>query len=131
MMDRATATHNNLISINNWGNIKWENMQEAFKNCINLYRCPTKDFPDVSLATSMVGMFEKAGSNVPSLLIGNIENWVVPTIERMGSMFKASTLPQYKLSSWDVSNVRNFSSMFSNAPKFNGSLTEWRTTSAT
>jgi len=130
MMNRPLATHNNLISINNWGNIKWKSMQDAFSNCINLYRCPIKDSPDVSLAANMVGMFEKAGSNAPSLLIGNIENWVVPTIERMGSMFKNSPLPQYNLSSWDVRNVKNFSSMFSDARQFNGPLTEWETTSA-
>tara|TARA_B100000497_G_scaffold11315_1_gene12797 strand:+ start:5453 stop:7489 length:2037 start_codon:yes stop_codon:yes gene_type:complete len=131
MMNRATATHDNLISINNWGNIKWKNMEDAFKNCVNLYKCPTNDFPDVSFASNMVGMFENAGSNSPSLFINNIENWVVPTIQRMFSMFKNSTLPSYNLSSWDVSNVKNFSNMFGNAIQFNGSLIEWETTSAT
>ena len=129
MMNRALATHDNLISINNWGNIQWTSMREAFKNCINLYRCPTNDFPDLSFSVDTVSMFENAGRNAPSLLINNIENWVVPTIQRMVSMFKNSTFPQYNLSSWDVRNVKSFSNMFANAPQFNGSLADWETTS--
>ena len=128
MMDRPTATHDNLISINNWGNIQWENMLDAFKNCQNLQKGPNTDTPNVSNTTNMFSMFENAGRNVSSLVIGKISNWELSTITTMRNMFKGSSLTNPDISNWDVSNVFNMAGMFNNS-SFNGSLLNWETTS--
>jgi hypothetical protein len=131
MMNRPSATHDNLISINNWGNIQWENMFEAFKNCKNLQNGPNTDIPDVSNTTDMVGMFENAGNNVSNLTIGNINNWKLSTITKTTRMFKDSNFKGSTIENWDVSAVFNFANMFKDAPLFNSPLSNWDTSALT
>ena len=124
-MDRPNATPNNLISINNWGNIQWQSMTGAFKNCINLYICNTQDTPDLSNVTSLISMFENAGSNTSNLFINNINKWHTTNISNIRNMFKNATSFNQNINDWDVSNVDNMNNMFNNAASFNQPLNNW------
>ena len=148
-MSRPFTTPNNIISINNWGNIKWVSMANAFYNCINLYRCSPSDTPDLSNVSNLNQMFYNAGSNIPNLIIdninkwdvssvtnmramfqsspfkGNISNWNTSNVTRMDTMFKSNTLFNSNINSWDVSSVTLMQGMFNNATSFNQPLDNW------
>ena len=116
IMNRPTSTPDNLISINNWGNIEWVSMNNAFRDCINLYRCNPSDIPDLSNVTSLQGMFRNAGSNAPNLIIDNIYNWDVSNVTDMRNMFNGATSFNQPIGDWDVSNVTRMGEMFNIGP---------------
>ena len=154
MMGRPIASPNNLISINNWGNIEWVSMNNAFRDCINLYRCNPSDTPDLSNVSTLQEMFKNAGSNIPNLLIdninkwdvsnitsmrsmfqsspfkGNISNWNTSNVTRMDTMFNSNTLFNININSWDVSKVKFMQGMFNGATSFNQPLDNWTLRSA-
>ena len=126
-MDRPNATPNNLISINNWGNIQWQSMTGAFKNCINLYICNTQDTPDLSNVTSLISMFENAGSNTSNLFINNINKWHTTNISNIRTMFKNATSFNQNINDWNVSQVYQLDQLFFGATSFNQPLNNWNT----
>lgn len=154
MMGRPIASPNNLISINNWGNIEWVSMNNAFRDCINLYRCNPSDTPDLSNVSTLQEMFKNAGSNIPTLIIdninkwdvsniinmrsmfqsspfkGNISNWNTSNVTRMDTMFNFNTLFNININSWDVSKVQFMQGMFNGATSFNQPLDNWTLRSA-
>ncbi|MFY0683875.1 MAG: BspA family leucine-rich repeat surface protein [Balneola sp.] len=89
-----------LIAINQWGDIAWESMENMFYQTPNLVTYEATDTPDLSLASSLEGMFAFTG------------------------------LTTSDLSGWDVSSITDFSSMFSNATSFNGDVSGWTFSSA-
>lgn len=126
---QAAATHNNLIAINNWGNIKWESMNSAFDDCINLENNQIKDTPDLSNVTDMRFMFDNAGSNASYFLIKNIDKWDTSNVTLMNSMFRSSSYSPASpdIKNWDVSKVTNMANMFKDTPLFNSPLDNWNT----
>ena len=125
IMSDLTATPNNLISINNWGNIKWVNMSWAFENCINLYNCNTQDTPDLSNVSNLSSMFKNAGSNTSNLFINNINKWDTRNVNSISNMFKNATSFNQNINDWDVSNVTDMNNIFNNATSFNQPLNKW------
>ena len=125
IMSASGTTPNNIISLNNWGAIQWESMNSAFKNCINLYICNTQDTPDLSNVTSLISMFENAGSNTSNLFINNINKWDTKNITQISSMFKDATSFNQNINAWDVSNVTSMNNIFNNATSFAQPLNNW------
>ena len=98
--------------------------------------------------TSTMGMFQNASNlrtvaqppagikNMQSMFAsatkfnGDITDWDVSQVEKMGSMFSAASSFNRDLD-WDVSNVKDFSNMFESAHAFNGDISDWDTGSAT
>ena len=133
-----------IITIEQWGDIEWESMEEAFEGCSNLELNTTAP-PNLINVTSMSGMFRNASSlntdldnwNVgaisdmsflfagASAFNGSIENWDVSNVTDMSFMFLESISFQGKLDLWDVNNVEKMSGMFQEATLFNGILTAW------
>ncbi len=64
------ARSDELVSIDQWGSIKWTSMENAFAGCKNL-TIAAKDAPDLSRVTCMSGMFDGAAA-----LNQNINHWV-------------------------------------------------------
>ena len=126
---KPLVTPNNIVSINNWGNIKWERLKFAFRDCINLYRNDPQDTPDLSDVKNMEGMFRNAGSNItPNIIISNIENWDVSNVVDINHLFYGTSFNQ-DLSNWDVSKVTNFSYMFFNC-FYNQPIGNWNVSNA-
>ncbi|MCB0372830.1 MAG: BspA family leucine-rich repeat surface protein, partial [Muricauda sp.] len=109
----------NLMSIEQWGAIKWQTMAKAFKNFANMVYNAT-DKPDLSNVTDMSFMFYGADS-----FNGDIGNWDVSNVINMSHMFRNNPTFNQDLSDWDVSNVSNMNSMFDNATAFNGDISAW------
>ncbi|WNB18553.1 BspA family leucine-rich repeat surface protein [Marivirga arenosa] len=110
---------NKLISIDQWGDIKWEDLFQAFKDCDSL-RYNATDIPDLSQITSLYGMFDDT-----YLFNGDIGNWDVSTVKDFQNMFRNANSFNQNLNNWDVSNAIRMRSMFEGAVKFNGDISDW------
>jgi len=140
------ADSQKLIELNQWGNNEWTTLFDTFAGCSNMvYKA--EDAPDLSLATSIRGVFYSGGSFETTLnnwdvstitnmvyafsfssFNGNINNWNVSNVTNMNSMFWGSPFNQ-PLDQWNVSNVTDFGSMFLESP-FNQDISAWDVSSA-
>ncbi|MHA7864619.1 BspA family leucine-rich repeat surface protein [Flagellimonas marinaquae] len=108
-----------LISIEQWGNIEWQNLESAFHNCENMEYNAT-DAPDLSQITSLWNMFREASKFSGA----DLNHWDVSTITNMMTTFGGTKSDLLIVSQWDVSNVANMSGMFFSTD-FNGDISEW------
>ena len=114
-----------LVSIDQWGDVSWTSMRDAFRGASNMvYRAA--DTPDLSAVTSMASMFSGASS-----FNGNISTWNVSQVTRMPSMFQGAVSFNQDISAWNVSSVTSMASMFSGASSFNRTLSTWDVSSVT
>ncbi|WP_298311467.1 BspA family leucine-rich repeat surface protein [uncultured Aquimarina sp.] len=118
-----SAARDKIISVDQWGTQQWTSMESAFRRC-SLLVINATDAPDLSLAKSMKKMFEMTSSLVDHG--GNIGNWDVSTIENMEEVFDSSNFNE-NISTWNVSAVKDFSSMFFRNTSFNQNLDSWNT----
>ena len=139
-----------IMSIEQWGNIAWQSMEQAFQGAENMVYNAT-DAPDLSAVTSMAGMFSSAKKfdgdlnswdvsqvqNMNSLFAfaevfnGNISDWDMANVTNVGAMFQGAGLFNQPIGNWDVGNVINFNGMFISAQSFNQPLNDWDVSSAT
>lgn len=114
-----------LLTIEQWGDISWVSMEQAFLNMSNLH-VNAVDAPDLSGVTSLASMFWNASAmNEP------LDHWDVSTITDMSRMFQGCTAFNQPLNSWNVSNVQDMSSMFSTTTNFNSNITGWNVSNVT
>ncbi len=116
-----------IINIEQWGEIKWSSMKQAFQGCMNMDISAT-DIPDLALVTDMTNMF--IGCRI---LVGNpsINNWDTSHITDMSFAFAACSLFNQPLGNWDTSNVTIMVGMFNNALQFNQPIGNWNTAKVT
>ena len=113
-----------IISIDQWGDINWTTMTDAFDGAKNLVLNAT-DTPDLTLVIDLSRMFKGA------TIIDNGSanwNWNTLNIEYMNYMFAETNFNQ-DINSWNTANVKSFSGMFSFDSVFNQPLNNWNTTS--
>ena len=127
--ERSTSTiigdHLKLISIEQWGKIKWESMDRAFFGCANL-RGNFIDNPDLSKVSDMSNMFFNA-----KVFNSDIGSWDVSTITHMGNMFESAENFNQDIGLWDVSNVVDMGAMFNTAKSFNQDINSWDVSNVT
>ena len=124
LADGSEANAQKLRSIEQWGDIRWESMERAFKGASNMAYHAT-DTPDLSGVASTHRMFADASS-----FDGDISSWDVSRVTDMSRMFRGATSFNQPLSSWNVSSVTNMASMFEWASSFNQPLS-WNVSSVT
>jgi len=108
-----------LLSVEQWGSIKWKSMNGAFAGCKNL-QINAKDIPDLSRVSDMSNMFANAKSFNQS-----IENWDVSNVTTMDMMFYGAASFNQPLDKWNVASVSNMSYMFGYAVSFDQNLNSW------
>ena len=108
-----------IISIDQWGNNRWDSMESAFEGNTNL-GYTAKDTPDLSQVTDMSSMFINAQA-----FNGDIGGWDVSNVTNMESMFQGTNVFNGDISEWDVGNVINMESMFRFASDFNQNIGGW------
>lgn len=114
-----------LQTIEQWGIIEWQSMENAFNGCTSLVINAT-DAPDLSQVTDMSWMFSQCESlNQP------LNHWDVSNVTNMSFLFNGATIFNQDLSNWDVSNVSDMSSMLGLAEAFNQPLNNWDVSSVT
>ena len=112
-----------LISIEQWGDIRWSDMRHAFCGASQMTYDAT-DNPNLSSVSDMEGMFRDTSFN------GDLYSWDVSSVTDMSYMFSSSSFDG-DLSIWDVSSVTDMSDMFASASSFNGDLSSWDVSSVT
>lgn len=105
-----------LLEVQNWGNIAWTSMQNAFFGCSNMDITAT-DAPDLSSVTDLRSMFNGATS------LNRPLNWDTSNVTFMSNMFTNAYSFNQTLN-WDTSSVTTMGAMFFNATSFN-QLLNW------
>ncbi|MCC5922090.1 MAG: BspA family leucine-rich repeat surface protein, partial [Cyclobacteriaceae bacterium] len=114
-----TGDKDKILTIEQWGEISWQSMEEAFAGC-SILRSNATDSPDLSGVTSTLGMFRQASG-----FTGDLSEWDVSQVTDMRFMFLGASSFNSDLSEWDVGNVTLMTSMFANCTSFNSDLSEW------
>ena len=114
-----------LLSIEQWGDIQWNSMYSAFKDCSNLISTAS-DKPDLSLVTSMSETFYNA-----SAYNEDISDWDVSSVTSMYYTFFGATSFNQDIGNWNVSSVTNMFATFLGASTFNQDIGSWDTSSVT
>ena len=147
-----TSDPEKLLSVEQWGDIKWLSAKQAFFGAKNLVdNSEVTDYPDLRLVTDASSMFksaEKVNGDTRFWQVGAITNmygmfyyarnfnqdlsaWDVSSVTNMSSIFTGASNFNQDLSAWDVSSVTNMSSMFSSASNFNQDISAWDVSSVT
>ncbi|WP_318308663.1 BspA family leucine-rich repeat surface protein [Flagellimonas crocea] len=114
-----------LTSVEQWGDIAWQDLSYAFASCSNMAYNAT-DLPDLTSVTNLSYMFAQA-----SLFNGGISGWVTTSVTNMSYMFAQAKSFNGDLSEWDTSNVTSMLAMFYQAELFNSDISGWDTSNVT
>ena len=96
-----------LMTVEQWGNIEWQSMAFAFSSLSNLTINAT-DVPDLSNVSDMTDMFAAS----PLVNSPSISNWDVSNVTDMSGLFRNVDSFNQPLNNWDVSNVTDMSVLF-------------------
>lgn len=107
-----------ILSVEQWGDIVWEDMGSAFYGCDEL-SINALDSPNLNEIVSMWEMFRESNINQ------NINHWDVSNVTDIGNLFRDTKLFNQPLDNWDVSNVTNMPQVFMGADSFNGDIGTW------
>ena len=144
------STASKLVSIDQWGDIEWSSMKDAFAYTSNM-KYNASDVPNLSGVSSMENMFNLASKfdgdlsewNVSAVTYmrsiflqassfnGNVSTWNVAAVTDMNSMFHSASDFNGDISNWNVSAVTNMNGMFSDASAFNGDISSWNVAAVT
>ena len=111
-----------LASLDQWGDITWTTMKEAFRKATSMVYNAT-DAPDLSGVTSMQNMFRDAEK-----FDGDLSGWDVSGVANMDGTFRGASAFDGDLSAWDTSGANDTRKMFQDAVAFNGDISSWNTT---
>ena len=108
-----------LVSIDQWGDVQWTTMREAFAWATNMaYRAT--DTPDLSRVTDMSLMFTGTYR-----FNGDLSSWDLSRVANAAFMFFDAFSFDQDISSWDVSSATNMTDMFNGALSFERNLGGW------
>ncbi|QSE99252.1 BspA family leucine-rich repeat surface protein [Fulvivirga lutea] len=108
-----------LLTIEQWGDIKWSSMEASFGGCTNLTSDAT-DAPNLSNVTSLERTFTSCSN-----FNGDVSNWDTSTITEMIRTFHGATIFNQDISDWNTSNVTIMQGMFQEAVIFNQDISGW------
>ncbi|MCP4210277.1 MAG: BspA family leucine-rich repeat surface protein, partial [Halieaceae bacterium] len=112
-----------LLSVEQWGNIAWQDLNDAFEGAENLV-INASDAPDLSGVTDLSAMFRGATS-----INQDLNNWDTSSVTNMSYMFSWATAFNQDISDWNTSSVTDLSNMFRGANAFNQDISGWDTSS--
>ena len=118
-LDGQQPNAGRLASIEQWGDIYWTNMSNAFAGASNMVYSAAAA-PDLGLVSDMSRMFAGA-----TIFDGDISEWDVSAVRDMSRMFYSAAAFDGDISDWDVSAARNMNHMFARATSFNQPLNDW------
>jgi surface protein len=116
-----------IVNINQWGDIHWTSMENAFFGCTKL-DCSASDIPDLSGVSSMAQMFRHCQNLYGHPSMGN---WNTQNVTTMSNMFHFAYSFDQDIGDWNTTNVTNMEYMFANAEFFNQDIGKWNTEKVT
>ncbi|GEM80787.1 BspA family leucine-rich repeat surface protein [Vibrio superstes] len=96
----------NMLTLEQWGDIKWESMADIFYGAENITNNAT-DLPDLRLVEHFSYTFANA-----KLFNTDLSLWDTSKATTFYYMFEDATSFEFNISDWDVSNVENMRGMF-------------------
>lgn len=114
-----------LVSIDQWGTIRWKSMKSAFGRTFNM-SINAIDSPDLSLVESTEDMFRSAHK-----MNDDINHWDLSSVKSIARMFYGAISFNQDLDQWNVSNVENMQACFFSAENFNGDISSWNLSKVT
>ena len=115
-----------LLAVEQFGDVEWTTMFQAFYGCKNMTFGLSIDKPDLSRVTDMSQMFRACSKfNEP------IGNWDVSSVTKMVATFFNCPFFNQNLNDWDVSHVTTMSQIFRWCVKFNQPLDKWKVSNVT
>lgn len=115
-----------LLAVEQFGDVEWTTMFQAFYGCKNMTFGLSIDKPDLSRVTDMSQMFRACSKfNEP------IGNWDVSSVTKMVATFFNCPIFNQNLNDWDVSHVTTMSQIFRWCVKFNQPLDKWKVSNVT
>ncbi len=108
-----------VVSVDQWGDIRWKTMREFAANCLNI-TLPPKEAPNLGEVTDMSSIFQGALHFNQS-----IEHWDISHVTNLSRAFTAAFAFNQSLAKWNTSNVTDISYMFMLARKFDQPLESW------
>jgi len=151
-MNNNATERTKIRTIEQWGDIAWTSMANAFQGCTNLTYTAT-DLPDLTGVTDMSNMFFSCvnfdgNATMNTWNTSNITNmsyifqnasafnqpigtWNTTNVTDISNMFFGATAFNQPIGTWNTANVTNMSSVFSGASAFNQDISGWVTTSVT
>jgi surface protein len=117
-----TGDRKKILSVSDWGILKFGNNGDYFYGCSNLTLNSVNDTPDVSLTTNMSQAFRECSSLTS---FNNLNSWNMSQVTDTSYMFAICPTFNQNIGSWDVSSVTNMQSMFYNCSLFNQDITNW------
>lgn len=118
---------NRLTQVEQWGNVAWTSMADAFYGSTNL-QVTAADVPNLSGVTSMANMFRRCSNlNSPA----NMGSWNVSQVTNMSAMFQQASIFNQNIGAWNTSAVTNMYSMFYQANAFDQNISTWNTAAVT
>ena len=121
-----TGDRKKILSVSDWGILKFGNNGDYFYGCSNLTLNSVNDTPDISLTTNMSQAFREC-SSLSSF--NNLNSWGTSNASDMSYMFSFCPLFNQNIGSWDVSNVTTMQGMFYDTTLFNQDISTWNTQS--
>ncbi|MDX1905123.1 MAG: BspA family leucine-rich repeat surface protein [Thermonemataceae bacterium] len=124
-MNNDATNKTKLRTIEQWGDIAWTSMSQAFWGCSNLTYNAT-DNPNLTGVTIMNYMFADC-----SIFNGNIGSWNTFTVTIMNHLFYNASAFNQDINSWNTANVTTMQNMFEGATAFNKPLNNWNVSAVT
>ena len=121
---RFQASHGNsekaLLFVNQFGDVKWQNMQGAFSHCENMQFADGIDAPNLEQVKDMSSMFYKCHSfNAP------LDDWDVRHVESLNNLFAECEVFNQPLNNWNTGSVTDMDGVFSGCKAFDQPLFLW------
>ncbi|MBK1897447.1 BspA family leucine-rich repeat surface protein [Chryseobacterium paridis] len=116
-----------IVKLEQWGNIHWSSMGQAFQACRD-FDVTATDIPDLSGVTDMSNMFLNNYT-----LIGNptFNDWDTSHITNLLATFAGCFVFNQPVGNWDTSKVTMMGITFNVAKKFNQPISNWNTSKVT
>lgn len=110
-----------ILTIEQWGDIEWAALTQAFKGCSNLTITNASiDVPNITNVTNVSEAFRDA-----TAFNGDISAWNVSSVTNMSRLFNGATIFNQDIGNWDVGNVLTMSRVFEGASLFNQDIGRW------
>ena len=112
-----------IIEVEQWGDIEWTQLNNAFYFCSKLSKISATDSPNFKNVNSLAGMFSWMSVSYDNVLEANIAHWDVSNIEGFGSLFYRTNFIA-DLTKWNVSSATNMYRMFCFS-NFDDDISNW------
>jgi surface protein len=110
-----------MLLVNQWGNVTWSSMENAFYGCINL-DVQSIDIPNLQNVSSLGFMFAGCRNLTANQYFSL---WDTSSISNMSSLFMEAQKFNIPIGDWNVSQVADMSFMFFLAYEFNQDIGIW------